>query len=108
MMIDVSDRIPIDQGKLRQFCRKWDAQELSLFGSVLRDDFGDASDVDVLVAFRPGARHTIFDVIRMEEELSELLNRKVDLVEKRAIERSENHFRRRAILDNSQVLIDVE
>ena len=71
-------QIPIDQAKLETFCRKWKITELSLFGSVLREDFGPESDVDVLVEFEPG--HTPgLRFFRMEEELSELLGRKVDL-----------------------------
>lgn len=48
-------RLPLDSAKLREFCLRWTISELSLFGSVLRDDFGPQSDVDVLISFAPGS-----------------------------------------------------
>jgi predicted nucleotidyltransferase len=71
-------RIPLDQSKLAQFCRDHHIRRLSLFGSVLCDDFGPDSDVDVLVEFEP--EHVPgLEFFTMEEELSEMLGRKVDL-----------------------------
>ena len=71
-------RIPLDQSKIAEFCRKRHIRRLSLFGSVLRDDFGPDSDVDVLVEFERGHVPGL-DFFAMEIELSELLQRKVDL-----------------------------
>ncbi len=71
-------RITIPEEALAEFCRRNGIRKLSLFGSVLRDDFGPESDVDVLVEFEPEA-HPGLAFFRMEEELSELLGRKVDL-----------------------------
>ncbi len=71
-------RIPINSDKIADFCRKHHIRRLSLFGSVLRDDFGPESDVDVLVEFEPG--HTPgLAFFSMEEELSRIIGRKVDL-----------------------------
>jgi predicted nucleotidyltransferase len=72
--------IEISEEKLAEFCRRNHIRILSLFGSILRDDFGPDSDVDVLVEFEPG--HTPgFAFIRIQDELSALLGgRKVDLV----------------------------
>jgi predicted nucleotidyltransferase len=70
--------IPLDQSKIAEFCRKHHIRRLSLFGSVLRDDFGPDSDVDVLVEFEPGQAPGL-DFFAIEIELSELLDRKVDL-----------------------------
>lgn len=81
---------------------------MSVFGSVLRDDFRDDSDVDLLVDFEEEARHTIFDLIEMEEQLKNLFGRDIDLVEKRAIVRSDNYLRRRQILGTAQVIYHVE
>src|SRR5690606_34320661 len=61
------------------FCRRHHIRKLSLFGSILRDDFGPDSDIDVLVEFEPGARVGLFKLVGMEQELSALLGRKVDL-----------------------------
>jgi uncharacterized protein len=72
-------RIQIDRKKIADFCRRHHVRRLALFGSVLRDDFGPDSDVDVLVEFEPG--HVPgFGFIRIQEELSQLFGRTVDLV----------------------------
>ncbi len=94
--------IPIDRDKIAEFCRRWKIIEFALFGSVLRDDFRPDSDVDVLVTFAPDAEWSLFDHLDMEEELSVILGRKVDLVSRRAIERSDNWIRRKAILSTAE------
>jgi predicted nucleotidyltransferase len=71
-------RIDIPQEKIAEFCRRNHIRRLALFGSVLRDDFGPDSDVDVLVEFVPGTRVGL-RFFAMERELSEILGRKVDL-----------------------------
>jgi predicted nucleotidyltransferase len=98
----VSANIPLDREKIADFCQRWKITELALFGSVLRDDFRSDSDVDVLVTFAPDAEWSLFDHLVMEEELSALLGRKVDLVSRRAIERSTNWIRRKAILETAE------
>ena len=97
-------RIAIPSDGIAAFCARWQVTELALFGSVLRDDFGPESDIDVLVAFRDGARHTLFDMVRMEEELKAIFGRDVDLVCRRGIEESRNHLRRRAILESAETI----
>jgi uncharacterized protein len=94
--------IEMPKEKIADFCRKWKIVELSLFGSVLRDDFRPDSDVDVLVTFSPDAEWSLLDHMAMEEEMSAMLGRKVDLVTRKAIERSENYIRRKAILETAQ------
>ena len=98
----MSARIPIDRNKIAEFCRRWKITEFALFGSVLRDDFRPDSDVDVLVTFAPDAEWSLFDHVDMEEELSAILDRKVDLISRRAIERSDNWIRRKAILSTAE------
>ena len=90
--------------KVAAFCKRWQIAELALFGSVLRDDFGPESDVDVLVRFDPQARHTLFDLAQMQGQLSATLGRKVDLIEREAVERSPNYIRRRAILQSAETI----
>lgn len=71
-------RIVVDQNKLKDFCQKHHIRKLAFFGSVLRDDFSPDSDVDILVEFERG--HVPgFGFFAMQEELSGLLGRKVDL-----------------------------
>lgn len=98
--MDFRRHIELPAGKVTAFCRKWKIRELSLFGSVLRDDFGPESDVDVLVEFTGDASWSLWDVIRMERELSVLLGRQVDLVDRKAVERGRNYIRRRHILES--------
>ena len=71
-------RIPIPQANIEAFCRRNHIRWLALFGSVLRDDFTSKSDVDVLVEFEPG-KTPGFAFFGLQDELSELLGRKVDL-----------------------------
>lgn len=94
----MSLHIQIDHSKIEGFCRKWKITELSFFGSAIRKDFGPDSDVDVLVTFKPRAPWDVFDHIHMEEELEEMFGRKVDLVERKAVEASRNYIRKSHIL----------
>jgi predicted nucleotidyltransferase len=98
----MSARITLDQEKIVEFCQRWKITEFALFGSVLREDFCPESDVDVLVAFASDADWSLFDHVDMEEELSTMLGRRVDVVNRRAIERSENWIRRKAILSTAE------
>jgi predicted nucleotidyltransferase len=97
-------RIMIPQEEVAAFCQRWRVVELALFGSVLRDDFGPDSDVDVLVRFESEQTPGLFGIVRMEQELSELLGRQVDVVTRGAVENSRNYIRRKAILNSAQVV----
>jgi predicted nucleotidyltransferase len=68
-----------DRAALADFCRRHHIRRLALFGSVLREDFGPNSDVDVLVEFKPHHAVGLIRLAGMERELSEILGRKVDL-----------------------------
>jgi len=95
-------RLDLDHARIAELCRRWEITELALFGSALREDFRPDSDVDLLVSFAPEARPSLFDLARIEEELAAIFGRKVDLIERRAVERSENYIRRRHILESAQ------
>lgn len=90
--------------EIKAFCEQWLVSELSLFGSVLRQDFTADSDIDILIAFTPESDWSLFDHVKMQQELMTLLQRKVDLVSKRAIERSHNPIRKKNILSTAQVI----
>jgi len=92
----------ISSERLAEFCRRWRVAELSLFGSALRDDFRPDSDIDLLVTFTPDADWRYWDVLAMQNELTSLLGRKVDLVERAAVEASENWIRRKHILEHAE------
>ena len=93
--------------EITAFCKRQQIIELALFGSVLRDDFGPESDVDVLVQFDSQARHTLLDIAQMENELSRMFGREVDLIERTAVEQSRNYIRRKAILDSAETIYAV-
>jgi predicted nucleotidyltransferase len=94
-------RIPASTDRIADFCRRWKVVELSLFGSVLGDDFSADSDIDVLVSFSADAGWGLMDLVRMQEELKALFGRKVDLVEKEALR---NPFRRQHILTHREII----
>lgn len=89
----------MDRHRLAAFCRRHRIRKLSLFGSVLRDDFRLDSDIDVLVEFAPGAVVGLLQLAGMEIELSEMLGRKVDL---RTPAELSPYFRQ-SVLDSAEV-----
>jgi uncharacterized protein len=94
--------IPIPKDQIANFCAHWHVAELSLFGSILREDFHPNSDIDVLIAFTPESDWGLLEHIQMQQELKAILGREVDLVSKRAIEQSSNWIRRQEILSTAQ------
>jgi predicted nucleotidyltransferase len=104
---DLAARIDLDEARLAAFCKRWRVACLELFGSVVRRDFHAGSDVDVLVTFCPEADWSLLDHARMEEELSALFGRPVDLLTRRSVERAANPLRRASILANAVPLYPV-
>ncbi len=94
--------VPIEQ--IEQFCQRHHIQRLALFGSVLRADFRGDSDVDVLVEFEPGKTPDFFTFVELQEELSDMLGRQVDLNTPGFLSR---HFREK-VVDTAQVLYERE
>jgi uncharacterized protein len=95
--------LPGDQ--IAELCHKYDAVELSVFGSLLGDDFGPESDIDFLVVFRDNDYGPWMEKLqRMEQDLGALLGRKVDLVPKENVLQSANWIRRNHILSTAQVI----
>src|SRR5207248_7174381 len=78
-MSEAACKINIPSDWLADFCRRNHIYRLSLFGSVLRDDFHEGSDLDVLVEYEPNARVGYLGMMRMQDELSDKLGRQVDL-----------------------------
>jgi predicted nucleotidyltransferase len=100
--------VPLPTAAITQFCRRWKIRELALFGSVLRADFGPASDVDVLVTFADDADWGLLAHVQMQQELATILQRPIDLISKRALEQSPNWVRRQAILNTAQVVVSTD
>ena len=94
-------RVKVDRVALTEFCRRWRVRELSVFGSVLRDDFGPDSDVDFLASFEPDVPWDLWDLVTMRDELSVLTGREVDLVTRESLR---NPYRRQEILSTREVI----
>ena len=99
----VNANLHIPQDRLAKFCRANGIVSLAVFGSALRDDFGPASDIDVLVEFAPG-RTPGLGFVNIADELADLFGRPVDVLTRSAVERSPNFIRRRAILGSAKVV----
>jgi uncharacterized protein len=95
--------IAIDRQAIASVCRAYGAAKLSLFGSALRSDFDpNRSDVDVLVEFAPGARQSLFQLLKMQAALSELFGRPVDLTTPGSLSK----YFRQQVLSTAEVLYD--
>lgn len=101
----ISERLVATPDQIHEFCQRWKINEMSLFGSVLRSDFHADSDIDVLVSFAGDAEWNLFDYVHMQNELSALVRRKVDIAEKHGLI---NPYRRHAILSTCQSLYKAE
>ncbi len=97
---------PINLGigaeKIADFCRRWKIKRLAIFGSAAKGELRPASDIDLLVTFSQDADWTMFDHFTMEEELSSLFGRDVDLISLRAVEENPNPISRREILNSAR------
>ena len=86
---------------VERICKKYRLAELSVFGSSIRDDFHENSDVDILISFDKGSDSTIWDLLHIKEEFEGLLNRSVDVVEKEALR---NPIRKKVILSTYETI----
>jgi predicted nucleotidyltransferase len=86
---------------IAHLCKKYYINELSIFGSSIRDDFTNNSDVDILVSFDAKSKITLFDIMNLEKEFSHLVNREVEIVEKEALK---NPIRKKKILSTREVI----
>jgi hypothetical protein len=101
----IRETIDLPMEDIARLCRRYDVRELAIFGSASRDDFGPDSDVDFLVTFEGNdCGPWMSKLTELEEEISALLQREVDVVHKRGIEQSRNWIRRKAILDSARVV----
>lgn len=96
-------RLPLE--KIAELCRKYQVQELAVFGSALRDDFRPDSDIDFLVTFKnndAGPWASKFEDLK--HDLSLLVGREVDVASRLSVESTENYLRRRHILNSAQTI----
>lgn len=95
-------KVGVQRKHLVAFARSHGITRLELFGSILTDDFGPASDVDVLVTYSPDRTPSLMGAADHEMELAAIMRRGVDLVTRASVERSENRIRRDAILGSAR------
>ena len=97
------DDLPLDE--IQKLCRRFGVDELAVFGSGLSHEFQPDSDLDFLVRFRSESEKPWMGHFQeLERELSQLLGRAVDLVDRETVEQSRNWIRRRAILESARTL----
>lgn len=97
----INDRCHVTRSQIIEFCQRWQVIEFAVFGSVLRDDFRDDSDIDILVTLAPNHGLNLFDWMDMQQELETLFHREVDLVDKRGLK---NPYRRSEIMNTRQII----
>lgn len=93
--------ITLNNNDIAVLCKKYSINELSIFGSSIRDDFNQNSDIDILVSFDKNAEITLFDIMELEKEISKLVNREVDVVEKESLK---NPIRKNRILSTREII----
>ena len=94
-------KIEIEDDVIMSLSRKYHIKELSFFGSILREDFSENSDIDILIEFIDNKEYSLFDIFKMKEEFEAELGKGVDIVEKESLR---NPYRRENILKNLKVV----
>jgi len=90
-----------DENEVKRIAHLYHIKEVALFGSAVRDDFNEDSDVDLLVVFDDDADLSYFDIMEIKQEFEKLFHRQVDVVEKDALK---NPYRRKTILNNARTI----
>ena len=93
--------VEIEDDIIINLARKYRIKELSFFGSILRDDFNEDSDIDILVEFIDIHEYSLFDLFKIKEDFKSVFGKEVDLIEKDSLR---NPYRRENILRNSRVV----
>ena len=99
-------RFKVSSDEMSVFCRKWGIVSMALFGSILRPDFKQDSDIDLLIAFSSEARQGFLTLAKIKHELESMIGRSVDVSVKESIEESNNWIRRQEILATAQMIYE--
>jgi uncharacterized protein len=91
----------IEDNLFYSLIKKYSLSEVALFGSVIREDYSDNSDIDILISFTANSKKSLFDIINLKYDFECILNRKVDVIEKSALK---NPFRKNEILKTARVI----
>jgi uncharacterized protein len=102
----IYQRLRISPAQIAQFCQKWKITELAIFGSILRDDFNEQSDIDFLVKFSPETKLLLEDIDNIEQELKAMTGRSIDFIFKKNLEKSANWIRKKNILETAEVIYE--
>ncbi|CCQ56444.1 nucleotidyltransferase family protein [Crocosphaera watsonii] len=100
----IREELGLSRTRIAQFCQKWGIIELSLFGSILGNQFSQDSDIDILLRFSPNSRQGLLTLAKIKHELEEKTGRVIDIAVKESIENSENEIRRQEILNTAKVI----
>jgi predicted nucleotidyltransferase len=91
----------LDYNDVVSLCKRYYITEMSIFGSSIRNDFTQDSDIDILVSFEQNSEITLFEIIELEKEFSRITNREVDIVEKESLK---NPIRKNKILSTMEII----
>ena len=94
--------VNVNRMALAEVCSKWGIGSVALFGSATRDDFTPQSDIDLLIEYLPGVRHSLFEYGYMTDDFTKVFGREVDLVHAEGIRKSRNPIRREHILSSAR------
>lgn len=94
----------LPMAQIQPFCQRWQIQELYVFGSILRDDFREDSDIDFVYRLSPIASWSFHDLLGAEQDLAVIVGRNVDLVSKKSIDRDRNWLRKQNICNTMQLV----
>jgi predicted nucleotidyltransferase len=97
----IKNGISLDYDDIVRICRRYYITELSIFGSSIREDFNENSDIDILVSFAKNSSINLFDIMNIEHEFTGLLKRKVDIIEKESLK---NPIRKNTILSTREII----
>lgn len=104
--METPTQITIPASELEAFCDRWKIRKLAFFGSVLRDDYHPASDLDVLVEFDADAHWGVLDHIQMKQELEALVGRTVDLITQRGLDATSNWLFRQEVMNTARIVFE--
>ena len=102
----LQQRLGLSMPEIATFCQRWQITELSLFGSVLGNQFHSDRDIDIPIRFAPSTRQGLLTLAKIKYELETSTGRIVDIALKESIETSENWIRRNEILETAQVIYE--
>ena len=93
--------ISLVKADIESLVSKYNIKEISIFGSSIRDDFNDNSDIDLLIEFKNSENISLFDILDIQDYFCKLTNRKIDIVEPAGLK---NPYRRESILRTKEIL----